>query len=117
MGQYFSISKAKSQTFPRVTTIMLPQYRPSLNCVLYQQFLTHWLLMTYNYSMKFSKGLFSFSAISPAWDIRVVLVLGVPKLSGKVHPSQRWCDVGDGAPVLNYEGEVGVDKGSEGKNN
>lgn len=45
-----------------------------------------------------------------------MLALGVPKLSGKIHPSQRWCDVGDGAPVLNYEAEVGVAKGgSEGK--
>lgn len=74
--------------------------------------------MTYTDGVTFSKALCSFSATSRAWDIGAVLALGVPKLSGKVHPSQRWCDVGDGAPVLSYEVGVGVDKGgSEGKSN
>lgn len=41
----------------------------------------------------------------------------VPKRSGKGHPSQKWCDVRGGAPVLSFEGEVGIDKGgSDGKN-
>lgn len=59
--------------------------------------------MTYTEGMTFSKALCSFAATSPACDIGAVLALGVPKLPGKVHPSQRRCDVRDGASVLSYE--------------